>query len=84
MNRSVTPNSGKMNRSTSRVMDKKQRDKSMGINHKKRSSIKMAVRKIDPENEGIVFLGIKKLFQEVEADEESKYCIRMSYIGNIL
>lgn len=61
-------------------MDKAQRDKSMGINSRRRSSIKLAVNKIDPRNEGVIFLGIKKLFAEIEADTDASYCVRMSYV----
>lgn len=67
-------------RSTSRVMDKSERDKSIGLTRKNRSSIKEAVSRIDPKNEGVIFLGIKKLFKEIEADEECRYCVRMSYV----
>lgn len=66
--------------SGSRIMDKAERDKSMGIDRRRRSSIKLAVNRIDPKNEGVIFLGIKKLFAEIEADTESSYCVRMSYV----
>ena len=61
-------------------MDKASRDKSLGITARSRNSIQQAVNLIDPRNEGVVFLGIKKLFNQIEADNEASYCVRMSYV----
>lgn len=66
--------------SISRVMDKKERDRSMGIAPKDSSQLRENLNKIDPKNEGVVFLGIKKLFSEISNDTENNYCVRMSYV----
>lgn len=67
-------------KSGSRVMDKAQRDKFLGLSRSKSSHFQDAAQLIDPKNEGLVFLGIKRLFEKIQADADSSYCVRLSYV----